>query len=119
MRGSSLIPERFRSTKAGDSTEAGWLNRHVTKGLQSVSRRACVHPIYTLVVIALLASTTYVGLLDGTLFDPVKLGSRHPGLVDVNSLLDGERSLRLSEETGWKWQVDNGFQARQSNVRVP
>ncbi|KAI1937694.1 3-hydroxy-3-methylglutaryl-coenzyme A (HMG-CoA) reductase isozyme [Ophidiomyces ophidiicola] len=117
MRGSSLLPRRFREVSSADSAEAGWLNRHVTKGLQTAARRACVHPIYTIVVIALFASTTYVGLLDGTLFDPVKEATYSPGHVDVGALLEGGRNLRLGEETSWRWQVDDAFQPEKSNTR--
>ena len=104
MRGSSLIPEKFRS---GGNGEAGWLNQKVTTALQSVSRRACVHPIHTIVVIALLASTTYVGLLEGSLFDSVREPRDGPRQLDVQSLLEGGRNLRLGEQTSWKWQVDD------------
>lgn len=54
----------------------------------------------------LMASTTYIGLLEGSLFD------NDPGMdgsvrqTDFNHLLEGSRSLRISESTGWKWQVD-------------
>lgn len=118
MRGSSLLPERFRKVSSADSAEAGWMNRHVTKTLQSVSRRACKHPIHTIVFIALLASTTYVGLLDGTLFDSVKHSSYSPGHVDIDTLLEGGRNLRLGEQTGWKWQVDDTLQLGDNNVRA-
>ncbi|KAK2756944.1 3-hydroxy-3-methylglutaryl-coenzyme A (HMG-CoA) reductase isozyme [Arachnomyces sp. PD_36] len=104
MRGSSLIPERFRPS---GSAEAGWLNKKVVTGLQSVSRRACVHPIHTIVVIALLASTTYVGLLEGSLFDSSRDTRDGPRQLDVPSLLEGGRNLRLGEQTSWRWQVDD------------
>lgn len=117
MRGSSLIPERFRTS--GDDTEAGWVNKKVVTGLQSVSRRACVHPIHTIVVIALLASTTYVGLLEGSLFDSTREPRDGPRQLDVQSLLEGGRSLRLGEQTSWKWQVDDSPNVESSEVWSP
>ncbi|EEP76858.1 3-hydroxy-3-methylglutaryl-coenzyme A reductase [Uncinocarpus reesii 1704] len=116
MRGSSLLPQRFREVTSPDSADAGWVNRRITNLLQAVSRRACIHPIHTIVVIALLASTTYVGLLDGTLFDSVKQATYSPGHVDVDSLLEGGRNLRLGEKTGWRWQVDDSLQLGDSNT---
>ncbi|EER29597.1 3-hydroxy-3-methylglutaryl-coenzyme A (HMG-CoA) reductase isozyme [Coccidioides posadasii str. Silveira] len=116
MRGSSLLPRRFREVTSADSADAGWMNRHVTKLLQVVSRRACFHPIHTIVVIALLASTTYVGLLDGTLFDSVKQANYSPGYLDVDTLLAGGRNLRLGQQTGWRWQVDDTFKLGDSDA---
>ena len=86
--------------------EPGWLKRQVTSGLQAISRRACLHPIHTIVVIALLASTTYVGLLEGSLFDTFRSPRDVAGQVDVDTLLLGSRSLRLGENTAWKWQAE-------------
>ncbi|OJD27270.1 hydroxymethylglutaryl-CoA reductase (NADPH) [Blastomyces percursus] len=110
MRGSGLLPQRFRNVNAADSAEAGWLNRRLTTTLQAVSSRACLHPIHTIVVIALLASTTYVGLLEGSLFDVVRDVGAGPGHLDVEPLLTGARNLRLGEATGWRWQIDNAVQ---------
>ncbi|PGH08700.1 hydroxymethylglutaryl-CoA reductase (NADPH) [Polytolypa hystricis UAMH7299] len=106
MRGSWLIPQRFRGV-AGDSEQAGWLNRRVTSTLETVSRRACMHPIHTIVVVALLASTTYVGVLEGSIFESVRDRSYGSDRLDVGSLFEGARHLRLGEKTGWRWQVDD------------
>ena len=80
----SLITRHFRSAGEDRDSEPGWLKRQVTSGLQSISRRACVHPIHTIVVIALLASTTYVGLLEGSFFDTVRNPRDLAGQVDVD-----------------------------------
>lgn len=113
MRGSSLLPKRFR-----ESSERGWFNIRVTKFLQAVARRACIHPIHTIVVVALLASTTYVGLLDGSLFDSAKGGKNRPDHLDVSNLLQGGRNLRLGESTGWRWQVDDSVGLENDEVRL-
>lgn len=102
MRGSSLLPRQLRSLGGND----GWLSRKTTSLLLSTSSLACQHPIHTLVVIALFASTSYVGLLQESLFDTANL-TRH-GRVDVASLLDGGRTVELSSKTAWKWQVADG-----------
>lgn len=113
MRGSSLIPRQFRGD-ADDAGEPGWLSRQVTGALQSVSLRACRHPIHTIVAIALLASTTYVGLLDGSLVESSKGASA--GQVDVASIVGGGRNLRLGQDTQWRWQVDNSAQVDTKKV---
>ncbi|KAK2873463.1 hypothetical protein FQN49_002355 [Arthroderma sp. PD_2] len=104
MRGSSLIPRRFRENP-DDAAEPGWINRQVTGVLQSISLSACRLPIHTIVAIALLASTTYVGLLDGSLVESRE--GNDAGQVDVASLVGGGRSLLLGPDTQWRWQVDD------------
>jgi hydroxymethylglutaryl-CoA reductase (NADPH) len=99
MRGSNLLPKQLRSLGGNDS----WLSRTITSKLLSTSYLACQHPIHTLVVIALLASTSYVGLLQESLFDTT--AQARNGKVDVASLLGGGRTLELSSRTSWKWHV--------------
>ena len=104
----SFITGKFRPAGHEEAdTEPGWLKRQVTGGLQAISHRACHHPIHTIDVIALLASTTYVGLLEGSLFDTLRNQRNVVGQVDVDTLLLGSRNLRLSENTAWKWQVED------------
>ncbi|KAF3396811.1 3-hydroxy-3-methylglutaryl-coenzyme A reductase [Talaromyces pinophilus] len=99
----SLIPRQFRASSQDETPEPSWLRNKITGTLQSVARRACAHPIHTIGVIALLASTTYVGLLEGSIFD-AKGGS---GQLDPASLLHGSRNLRLGEQTAWRWQLED------------
>ena len=101
----SVIARKLRLSDGDGDKEPGWFKRQVTTGLQSVSHRACLHPIYTIVVVALLASTTYVGLLEGSLFDAVRAPRNTTNQVDVDSLFRGSRNLRLGAHTSWKWQV--------------
>ncbi len=70
-------------------------------------------------MIALLASTTYVGLLEGSLFDSFRNPKHAAGQVDVDSLLLGSRSLRLGEDTYWKWQVEESTTQEGYEVRNP
>ncbi|KAF2093630.1 3-hydroxy-3-methylglutaryl-coenzyme A reductase [Rhizodiscina lignyota] len=107
MLGSSLLPRRWRTE--GGERAAGlprWYNRHITPVLQFVSSRACTHPIHTIVFVALLASTTYVGLLETSLFDrPIHAGSAL-GKADFHTLMVGSKQLRAGPQTGWKWQTE-------------
>lgn len=103
----SFISKRLRSTEEDQESHPSWIRRQVVSGLQSISRRACVHPIHTLVVIAILASTTYVGLLEGSLLDSSRDVQSVAGQVDTDALLVGSRNLRLGESTSWKWQAED------------
>ncbi|KAI9788129.1 MAG: 3-hydroxy-3-methylglutaryl-coenzyme A (HMG-CoA) reductase isozyme, partial [Candelina submexicana] len=107
MLGGFLLPSRFRGPQnVGGTGRPGWLNTQITAIVQSLSRRACTHPIHTVVFVALLASTTYLGLLEGSLFDGTRsLDDGSP--TNFTSLEEGSRTLRTSQETGWKWQVDD------------
>ncbi|KAJ5420344.1 hypothetical protein N7465_002863 [Penicillium sp. CMV-2018d] len=77
--------------------------RAVTTGLHLLSRTACLHPIHTICTIAILASTTYIGVLKDSLFHaPGSVGK-----ADWGSLIAGSRNLISSAETGWKWNTFN------------
>ncbi|CAG8953358.1 hypothetical protein HYFRA_00003569 [Hymenoscyphus fraxineus] len=103
MLGSSFL----RSKLPGATTESAagpiWLNKLVTPLLQSLSYRACLHPIHTIVIVAFLASTSYIGLLESSLFEVTKLNT-FGSKADWTSLQEGSRQLRVGSETGWKWQ---------------
>lgn len=101
MRGSNLLPKQLRSLGSNN----GWINRKITSYLLSISDLACQHPIHTLVIIALLASTSYVGLLQESLFDVTNQAK--DGHIDVVSLMEGGRTLELSPKTSWRWQLDD------------
>ncbi|KAI9037946.1 HMG-CoA reductase [Aspergillus affinis] len=111
----TLIPRNFRPAD-GEEAEPWWLKRQVTNVLQTVSRRACLHPIHTIVVVALLASTTYVGLIEGSIFDTIRNPRNVAGQVDVDTLLQGSRNLRLGESTSWKWQVDDALTHNEAEI---
>ena len=104
MLGSSLLPSRFRGAAKTETTAPpSWLNKRATLLLQTLSHGACLHPIHTIVIVAFLASTTYMGLLGSSLFDSV--GSN--GKADWGSLVEGSRQLRVGSETAWKWQMSD------------
>ncbi|KAI4179854.1 MAG: hypothetical protein LQ346_007102 [Caloplaca aetnensis] len=107
MLGASFLPARFRSDHGLVApSNPGYLHRHVTAVLQSIARRAFTHPIHTIVFVALLASTSYVGVLEGSLLDQRSSSPSTAGVADVTSLLDGGRQLRVGENTGWQWRPE-------------
>lgn len=86
------------------SARSQWFQRRLIPFLQAISRRACTHPIHTIAFVAILASTTYIGLLETALFEPPTTAASIAGQVDFNSLWTGSRTLYASKETDWKWQ---------------
>ncbi|KAL7821224.1 3-hydroxy-3-methylglutaryl-coenzyme A reductase [Trichoderma aethiopicum] len=102
MNPSTLLPSRFRGEPAPTQAAApSRLNKRITPVLQYLAKVACSHPIHTIGVIALLASTSYVGLLQETL-----LGNNTASVSKAEwaSLAEGSRDLIAGPETGWKWQ---------------
>lgn len=90
MLGASFLPARLRHEhKHAAPSNPSYLNQQITRILQMVSRNAFTHPIHAIVFVALLASTSYVGLLEGSLFDHTSLGNDF-GSTDLNSLVEGE-----------------------------
>ncbi|KAL8695091.1 MAG: hypothetical protein Q9218_000369 [Villophora microphyllina] len=84
----------------------GYFHRHVTSVLQSVARSAFTHPIHTIVFVALLASTSYVGVLEGSLLEPSPSTNNTSHTTNLTTLLDGARQLKIGIDTDWKWQVE-------------
>lgn len=115
----SFISKKLRANEGEQEAEPSWIRRQVTSGLQFISRRACVHPIHTIVVIALLASTTYVGLLEGSLLDPARNPRNVAGQVETEPLLQGSRSLRLGASTSWKWQAEDSWTDSTVSIACP
>lgn len=117
MRGSDFLPKQLKALSAeGPDGQPSWLSKRVTSTLLPVCHQACMHPIHTLVFIALLASTSYVGLLQQSLFETTQT-NYGPGHVDVEALLEGGRTLQLSGQTGWKWHLDETSSIREDEVR--
>ena len=101
MIASNLLPSRFRGQQPPSQNVApSWLNKKITPLLQVLSRFTSTHPIHTIVLVALLASSSYIGLLEESLFD----ATRSVRKAEWSSLVEGSRLLRAGEDTAWKWQ---------------
>lgn len=103
MIASSFLPSRFRGEQPAAEAAAApsWINKKITPVLQALSTVTCSHPIQSIVVVALLASSTYIGLLQESIFD-VGRGVKKEAW---SSLVEGSRRLRAGEDTAWKWQA--------------
>lgn len=102
MIASSLLPSRFRGEQPASKAEPpSWLNTKISPFLQVVSKITSSHPIHTVVVVALLASSSYLGLLEESLFDATRAVRK----ADWPSLAEGSRSLRAGPDSSWKWQT--------------
>jgi len=91
------------------NTASGWMRRQVIKVLGAVTGHACRRPIYTLVVAALVAATTYLNVLEGSLLAAsIDLSPKtYAGNLEVQPFLLGSRRLRPGEDSSWRWHVDD------------
>lgn len=103
MFGSSLIPARWRNFyDPQDPAKPGSYNRRVTPVLLTITRKACTHPVHTIALISVLASSMYIGLVETGLFEPST--SAMTGKVDVAALGSGARRLHVGPSTDWTWK---------------
>ncbi|KAF7559760.1 hypothetical protein G7046_g4397 [Stylonectria norvegica] len=101
---SSFLPSRFRGEQpVTPNATPSWASKRLTPLVQFLSKLACSHPIHTVVVVAVLASTSYVGLLHESFFD-INAGGTTVGKADWSTLAEGSRGLRAGPDTAWKWQ---------------
>lgn len=108
-----FLTSRWQSATPQAKTTPNWFAHSVSPILLSVAKKACTHPIHTIVTIAFLGSYSYLGVLDKGLLD---LDTAHTGRVDLQTLLAGSKQLRVGAETNWQWQADEtsaGVQARE------
>lgn len=98
-----FLTSRWQGPGGAERPSPHWFDRHLSPILLSVAKKACTHPIHTIVTIAFLASYSYLGVLDKGLLERA---DKAPGRVDFESLLVGSKRLRLGEETSWKWEVE-------------
>jgi hydroxymethylglutaryl-CoA reductase (NADPH) len=98
------LTSRWQSTGEQKKTSPTWFDRHFSPILLSVAKKACTHPIHTIVTIAFLASYSYLGVLDKGLLESgiEEVSSR----VDFHTLLAGSKRLRVGEETSWQWEAE-------------
>lgn len=99
-----FLTARFQSPGVADRLRPSWFDHHASPILLTVAKKACTHPIHTIVAIAFLASYSYLGVLDKGLLE--RDVDSAPGKVDFATLLAGSKRLRVGEETGWKWEAE-------------
>ncbi len=100
------LTSRWQTADDSKKTSPNWFDRRVSPILLSVAKKACTHPIHTIVTIAFLASYSYLGVLDKGLLE--RGTDEATGHVDFQTLLVGSKRLRIGEETSWQWEADQG-----------
>ncbi|EAT83095.2 hypothetical protein SNOG_09830 [Parastagonospora nodorum SN15] len=100
------LTSRWQASADSKKTSPGWYDRNVSPILLAVSKKACTHPIHTIVTIAFVASYSYLGVLDKGLLE--RDSDAVPGRVDFQTLLAGSKNLRIGEETSWQWEAAQG-----------
>lgn len=119
MLGASFLPARLRNDHPHVASSApGYLSRQITPILQSISRKAFTHPIHAIGLIALLASSSYIGLLEGSLFDHASSADNVTAIADFGSLMKSSQTLRVGEETGWEWKLRSNVLNEIDKVRM-
>ncbi|KAJ4299901.1 3-hydroxy-3-methylglutaryl-coenzyme A (HMG-CoA) reductase isozyme [Kalmusia sp. IMI 367209] len=98
-----FLANRFQNPRGAEQARPGWFDRHCTPILLSIAKKACTHPVHTIVTIAFVASYSYLGVLDKGLLEHTDTTL---GRVDFTTLLAGSKRLRVGEETAWKWEVE-------------
>lgn len=97
------LTSRWQSTGDQKKTSPTWFDRRCSPILLSIAKKACTHPIHTIVTIALVASYSYLGVLDkGLLESGIEEATSR---VDFQTLLAGSKRLRVGEETSWQWEA--------------
>lgn len=84
--------------------------------VQTLSKSACIHPIHTIVIIALLASTTYISILENSLFDRSAMKWAFGSSKKDVSLMEGSARVAVGAGTEWKWK-EIGTEEFESQVR--
>ena len=98
-----FLTRRWQGPGGAERASPAWFDRHFSPILLSVAKKACTHPIHTIVTIAFLASYSYFGVLDKGLLET---GTEDiSGNVDFQTLLAGSKKLRIGEETSWQWEA--------------
>ncbi|KAF2748539.1 3-hydroxy-3-methylglutaryl-coenzyme A reductase [Sporormia fimetaria CBS 119925] len=98
-----FLQARFQRSAGSDQIRhPGWYDRHFAPVLLWVAKKACTHPIHTIVLIASVASYSYLGVLDDGLLERTEKVS---GKVDFDTLLAGSQRLHVGKETAWKWEA--------------
>ncbi|KAF2029497.1 hypothetical protein EK21DRAFT_67619 [Setomelanomma holmii] len=100
------LTSRWQSAGDPKKTSPGWYDRNVSPILLAVAKKACTHPIHTIVTIAFVASYSYLGVLDKGLLE--RDADAAAGRVDFSTLLAGSKTLRVGEETSWQWEAEAG-----------
>ncbi|KAI5820266.1 putative 3-hydroxy-3-methylglutaryl CoA reductase [Pyronema omphalodes] len=72
-----------------------------TPAIARLSRSATTHPVQTLVIVALMASTTYLQMLEHSLFDR---STSFWGNTKRSDILDGSVKVAVGQETAWQWK---------------
>lgn len=94
---------RFQSPGSSEKARhPAWYERHFAPVLLWIAKKACTHPVHTIVVVAFAVSTSYVGVLEQGL---LQRSESSAGKLDFDTLLGGSQMLRLGKETGWKWEA--------------
>ncbi|KAL5118576.1 3-hydroxy-3-methylglutaryl-coenzyme A (HMG-CoA) reductase isozyme [Pleosporales sp. CAS-2024a] len=101
-----FLTGRWHAPRDAAMARPGWYDGHIAPVLLAVARKACTHPIHTIVTIAFVASYSYLGVLDqGLLERDADAAAHQAGRLDFHTLLAGSKQLRIGPDTSWQWDA--------------
>ncbi|KAH6989869.1 hydroxymethylglutaryl-coenzyme A reductase-domain-containing protein [Ilyonectria destructans] len=92
---------------SSQKANTSWLNKKVTPFLQLLPRLTSVNPIPVVTFVALLASFTYIVLLEDTLSGAANGFAAESTETKWPSLVRGSRRLRVTPDSNWTWHGDD------------
>ena len=98
----AFLPARFRGEQPiAKVNTPSWFSKKVTPVLECFARISSLRPIYTVTIVAALASTSYIGLLEDGGIGSSRFGVR-PAWSDLEKT---SQTFRTGEELAWTWQA--------------
>lgn len=117
-----MLRATFRSGRAAnaqgraDPVQTGYFSAQVISFLQKLSRLSCEHPIRTVALVAVIASTCYINLLESNLFEPPATANGGAGQLNFDAFQAGSKTLSVNADTNWKWQNGDGDTRQQTKA---
>lgn len=109
MLRATFRPGRSANAQGKDvPVKTGFFSGQVLYFLQQLSRLSCEHPVRTVALIAIVASSCYISLLESNLFEPPATTSNAAGQLSFDAFLAGSKILSVGPATQWKWQNGDG-----------
>lgn len=98
----AFLPATFRGEQPATKVSIpSWLSRKVTPLLEGLAQISSTRPIYTVALVASIASVSYIGLLEDS-----KFASHRTGEPAQWSLLEkSSHNLTTSLHNAWTWQA--------------
>jgi hydroxymethylglutaryl-CoA reductase (NADPH) len=92
--------QRYKKSEAN-----GRLYTPIVSVLVLLTSSVCAHPLRVFFLVVAIASTSYVGLLEGSIFDSTGSFGRTIAQSEWSTLLASSTRLNANAKTDWNWQT--------------